>query len=56
MTILSNGHLWKYTQFIENKNYSFNKKKILNSLTKKEIDEAYTQVFLIGKDYSPTPL
>ena len=55
MTILSNGHLWKYTQFIENKNYSFNKKKILNSLTKKEIDEAYSSISK-WDGYSPTPL
>ena len=25
MTILSNGHMWKHSEFIENKNYSFNK-------------------------------
>ena len=55
MTILSNGHLWKYTQFIENKNYSFNKKKILNSLTKREIDEAYSSISK-WDGYSPTPL
>ena len=38
MTILSNGHLWKYSDFIENKNFSFDKNKILNSLSKKDID------------------
>ena len=41
MTILSNGHLWKHTEFIKNKNYSFNKNEILKSLSKEEIDEAY---------------
>ena len=40
MTILSNGHQWKYTEFTDNKNYSFNKKEILNSLTSEEIDDA----------------
>ena len=29
MTILSNGHQWKYSEFIDNKNYSFNKDQIL---------------------------
>ena len=55
MTILSNGHLWKYTEFIENKDYSFNKNNILNSLTKKEIDEAYSSISK-WDGYSPTPL
>ena len=44
MTILSNGHLWKHTEFIENKNFSFDKNKILNSLSKKDIDEAYSSI------------
>ena len=55
MTILSNGHLWKYTEFIENKNFSFNKNKILNLLSKKDIDEAYSSISK-WKGYSPTPL
>ena len=41
MTILSNGHLWKYSEFISNKNYFFKKEKILKTLSKKEIDDAY---------------
>ena len=28
MTILSNGHQWKYSEFLDNKNYSFDKKQI----------------------------
>jgi len=55
MTILSNGHLWRYSEFITNNNYSFNKEQIFKSLSKKEIDDAY----LIIKEwngYSPTPL
>ena len=55
MTILSNGHLWNYSEFIENKNYSFNKNKILNLLSKDEIDEAYLSISK-WEGYSPTPL
>ena len=44
MTILSNGHLWKYSEFIINKNYSFKKEQILKSLSKDEIDEAYSSI------------
>ena len=55
MTILSNGHLWKYSEFIENKNFSFDKNEILNSLSKKDIDEAYSSISN-WKGYSPTPL
>tara|TARA_Y100000996_G_scaffold162504_1_gene126182 strand:- start:125 stop:1255 length:1131 start_codon:yes stop_codon:yes gene_type:complete len=55
MTILSNGHLWKYSEFIENKNYSFNKKRILESLSKDDIDEAYLSISN-WEGYSQTPL
>ncbi len=55
MTILSNGHLWKYSEFIENKNFSFDKDKILYSLSKKDIDDAYFSISS-WKGYSPTPL
>ena len=55
MTIISNGHLWKYSEFIENKNFSFDKSKILNLLSKKDIDEAYSSISN-WKNYSPTPL
>jgi diaminopropionate ammonia-lyase len=55
MTILSNGHLWKHSEFIENKNFSFNKNKILNSLSTKDIDEAYSSIS-DWEGYSPTPL
>ena len=55
MTILTNGHQWKYSEFINNKNYSFDKKQILNSLPKKEIDDAYLSISK-WKGYSPTPL
>jgi len=55
MTILSNGHLWKHTEFIKNKNYSFNKSEILKSLSIKEIDEAYSSISN-WQGYSKTPL
>ncbi len=55
MTILSNGHQWKYSEFIDNKNYSFNKKQILSYLSKNEIDDAYFNISN-WKNYIPTPL
>ena len=55
MKIISNGHLWKYSEFIENKNFSFDKSKILNLLSKKDIDEAYLSISN-WENYSPTPL
>ena len=55
MTILSNGHQWKYTEFTDNKNYSFNKTQILKSLSIKEIDEAYKSISK-WDGYAPTPL
>ena len=55
MTILSNGHQWKYSEFIDNKNYSFDKDKILKSISKDDIDKAYN-VISKWEGYSPTPL
>ena len=55
MTILSNGHLWKYSEFTENDNYSFNKDKIFSSLSKNDIDEAYLNISS-WESYTPTPL
>jgi diaminopropionate ammonia-lyase len=55
MTILSNGHQWKYSEFIDNKNYSFDKDKILKSISKNEIDDAY-DIISKWEGYSPTPL
>ena len=55
MAILSNGHLWKYSEFIANKNYSFEKEQILKSLSKKEIDDVYLSI-KEWNGYSPTPL
>ena len=55
MTILSNGHQWKYSEFTYNKNYSFNKKNILKSLSSNEIDNAYKSISK-WEGYIPTPL
>ena len=55
MTILSNGHVWKYSEFLCNKNYSFQKKQILKSLSAQEIDDAYSSIKK-WDGYSPTPL
>ena len=55
MTILSNGHQWKYSEFTENANYSFDKNQIFKSLSSKEIDDAYNSISK-WKGYAPTPL
>ena len=55
MTILSNGHQWKFSEFLDNKNYSFDKKQILSSLSEKEIDDAYSSISK-WEGYTPTPL
>ncbi len=55
MTIISNGHLWKHTELIENKNFCFDKDKILNLLSTKDIDEAYLSISS-WEGYSSTPL
>ena len=55
MTILSNGHMWKHSEFIENKKFSFDKNKILSSLSKKDIDDAYLSISS-WEGYFPTPL
>jgi len=55
MTIISNGHLWKYSDFLENKKFKFDKNKIFNSLSKDEIDEAYSSISS-WENYAETPL
>ena len=52
---ISNGQLWKYSSFIENKNYSFNKEEILKNISKEQIDEAYLTISK-WDSYNPTPL
>ena len=44
MTILSNGHQWKLTEFVDNKKYSFDRDQILNLLTSKDIDDAFNSI------------
>jgi len=55
MAILSNGHQWKYSEFLDNKDYSFDKDKILKSISKDDIDDAYN-IISKWEGYSPTPL
>ena len=55
MATLSNGHQWKYSEFLDNKNYSFDKNKILKSISKNDIDDAY-DIISKWEGYSPTPL
>jgi diaminopropionate ammonia-lyase len=55
MTILSNGHQWKYSEFLDNKDYSFNKDQILRSISKDDIDDAYNSISK-WEGYAPTPL
>ena len=55
MSIISNGHVWKYSTFIENNNYSFSKEEILKNISKQEIDEAYLSISK-WENYKPTPL
>ena len=55
MATLSNGHQWKFSEFLFNNKYSFNKKQILSLLSEKEIDDAYSSISK-WESYSPTPL
>ena len=55
MSIISNGHVWKYSSFIENKNFSFNKEEILKNIFIKEIDDAFLTISK-WENYKPTPL
>ena len=52
---ISNSQLWKYSSFIENKNYSFSKDEILKNITKEQIDEAYLTISK-WDSYNSTPL
>ena len=47
--------MWKYSSFIENENYSFNREEILKNITKEQIDEAYLTISE-WDSYRPTPL
>jgi len=50
-----NGKPWKYSSFIENKNYSFSKEEILKNITEEQLDDAYSTISK-WDDYKPTPL
>tara|TARA_B100000945_G_scaffold299259_1_gene279758 strand:- start:486 stop:1628 length:1143 start_codon:yes stop_codon:yes gene_type:complete len=49
------SNLWSISSFIENKNYNFDKKKILIDLPDEFINEAINSI-TSWKSYSPTPL
>ena len=53
-TIIENAN-WSIPSLIENKNYKFNKEKILTSLPEKFIDEAIQSISK-WETYAPTPL
>ena len=55
MNNISNGKSWKYSDFIENLNYNFDKNQIFNVLSKDEMDEAFN-IISRWDGYSPTPL
>jgi len=55
MSSISNIKSWKYSNFIKNQYFNFNKKKIFKVLSKSEIDGAY-EIISNWENYSPTPL
>ena len=46
---------WELTNYINNKNYNFNREKILNICDESNVDDAYNTISK-WKDYKPTPL
>tara|TARA_Y100000992_G_scaffold274545_1_gene217486 strand:+ start:841 stop:1983 length:1143 start_codon:yes stop_codon:yes gene_type:complete len=46
---------WELTNYISNKNYNFNREKILNICDESNVDDAYNTISK-WKDYKPTPL
>ena len=55
MKILDDNRIWKITSYIKNNNFEFNKKKILENLPEKIIDEAI-ETISAWDIYAPTPL
>ena len=55
MNSISKDKSWKYSNFIKNKNFNFNRDHIFNILSKNEIDNAY-KVISNWEKYFPTPL
>ncbi len=55
MNSISNYKTWKYSNFIENEYFKFNKDEIFNVLSINDIDSAY-EIISKWEKYSPTPL
>ena len=55
MNNISDDKSWKYSDFIENSNYNFDKNQIFNVLSKNEMDDAFNMISR-WDGYSPTPL
>ena len=55
MNKLTNNYSFKYSDFIDNKNYEFDKDEILKSLSITDIDDAYNSISN-WEGYAPTPL
>ena len=55
MNNISDDKSWKYSDFIENSNYNFDKHKIFNVLSKNEMNDAFNMISR-WEGYSPTPL
>ncbi len=52
---ISEDFEWRLSNFISNKNYNFDRKKILNACGENHIDDAF-KVISLWKNYKPTPL
>ena len=46
---------WKFSSFLKNNNYKFNKNEVFNIVNKQELEEAY-QIISGWDNYLPTPL
>jgi len=55
MNKIIQNSIWSISSFVENNNFSFDKNQILNSLSKSDIDEAYSSISN-WTGYSSTPL
>ena len=55
MKTINQDNVWQISKFLENNEYNFNKKNILNVLSEQDIDEAY-KIISEWDNYSPTPL
>tara|TARA_B100001741_G_C16533825_1_gene590854 strand:- start:108 stop:1235 length:1128 start_codon:yes stop_codon:yes gene_type:complete len=55
MKTINQDNIWPVSSFLENKEYNFIKKNILDVLPAKEMDEAY-KIISKWENYSPTPL